>query len=99
MSTADPSRVSAKAKKRGLNQIGTLGGGNHYTEVQVVEEIYDHAAATSMGIHSVGQVCVMIHTGSRGLGHQVASEALQTMDKAMYLMVLNQMILNFHALE
>ena len=84
MSTADPSRVSAKAKKRGLNQIGTLGGGNHYTEVQVVEEIYDHAAATSMGIHSVGQVCVMIHTGSRGLGHQVASEALQTMDKAMY---------------
>jgi hypothetical protein len=46
-----------------------------------------------------GQVCVMIHTGSRGLGHQVASEALQTMDKAMYLMVLNQMILNFHALE
>ena len=50
-------------------------------------------------IHSVGQVCVMIHTGSRGLGHQVASEALQTMDKAMYLMVLNQMILNFHALE
>ncbi len=84
MMTANQTRVSEKAKKRGLNQIGTLGGGNHYTEVQVVEEIYDNDAAKCMGIHSNGQVCVMIHTGSRGLGHQVASEALQTMDKAMH---------------
>lgn len=84
MLTADKEKVSNKAKKRGLNQIGTLGGGNHYTEVQVVEEIYDQAAASKMGIQSVGQVMIMIHTGSRGLGHQVASEAVQKMDKAMH---------------
>ena len=84
MATADASRVSKKAKKRGLNQIGTLGGGNHYAEVQVVEEIYDEAAATCMGVNKVGQVCIMIHTGSRGLGHQVATDALQKMDKAMH---------------
>eukprot|EP00979_Chaetoceros_neogracilis_P009795 scaffold2231_cov237-Chaetoceros_neogracile.AAC.1 len=84
MNTADKDRVSSKAKKRGLNQIGTLGGGNHYVEVQVVEEIYDEAAAKCMGVDRVGQVCVMIHTGSRGLGHQVATDALQKMDKAMY---------------
>ena len=84
MLTADKEKVSNKAKKRGLNQIGTLGGGNHYTEVQVVEEIYDEAAASKMGIQSVGQVMIMIHTGSRGLGHQVASEAVQKMDKAMH---------------
>ena len=84
MDTADKDRVSSKAKQRGLNQIGTLGGGNHYVEVQVVEEIYDEAAAKCMGVDKVGQVCVMIHTGSRGLGHQVATDALQKMDKAMY---------------
>lgn len=84
MLTADKEKVSNKAKKRGLNQIGTLGGGNHYTEVQVVEEIYDEAAASKMGIQSVGQIMIMIHTGSRGLGHQVASEAVQKMDKAMH---------------
>jgi len=84
MDTADKNCVSSKAKKRGLNQIGTLGGGNHYAEVQVVEEIYDEAAAKCMGVDRVGQVCVMIHTGSRGLGHQVATDALQKMDKAMH---------------
>uniref|UniRef100_A0A7S3QAF7 RNA-splicing ligase RtcB homolog n=1 Tax=Chaetoceros debilis TaxID=122233 RepID=A0A7S3QAF7_9STRA len=83
MDTADASKVSAKAKKRGLSQIGTLGGGNHYAEVQVVDEIIDEAAATSMGITKVGQICIMIHTGSRGLGHQVATDALRKMDKAM----------------
>jgi tRNA-splicing ligase RtcB len=83
METADPSKVSKRAKKRGLNQIGTLGGGNHYAEVQLVEEVYDHEAASIMGIEKVGQVCIMIHTGSRGLGHQVATDALQTMEKAM----------------
>eukprot|EP00979_Chaetoceros_neogracilis_P010298 scaffold2436_cov150-Chaetoceros_neogracile.AAC.1 len=55
MNTADKDRVSSKAKKRGLNQIGTLGGGNHYVEVQVVEEIYDEAAAKCMGVDRVGQ--------------------------------------------
>jgi len=84
MMTANKNCVSSKAKKRGLHQIGTLGGGNHYAEVQVVDEIYNAEAAGSMGIKTVGQVCVMIHTGSRGLGHQVATDALQKMDKAMH---------------
>ena len=55
----------------GLPQLGTLGAGNHYTEVQVVDEIFNKQAARQMGIDEVGQVCVMIHCGSRGLGHQV----------------------------
>jgi tRNA-splicing ligase RtcB len=77
---ADPSRVSARAKKRGRTQLGTLGAGNHYCEVQVVEEIYDRAAAECMGLDRVGQVVVMVHSGSRGLGHQVATDALLAMD-------------------
>jgi len=55
----------------GLPQLGTLGAGNHYAEIQVVEEIYNKQAAKRMGIDEEGQVCVMIHCGSRGLGHQV----------------------------
>ena len=51
--------------------MGTLGAGNHYAEIQVVEEVFDKPAARKMGIDKVGQVCVMIHSGSRGLGHQV----------------------------
>lgn len=54
-------------------QLGTLGAGNHYAEIQVVDEIYDDYAAKKMGIDHKGQVCVMIHSGSRGLGHQVAT--------------------------
>lgn len=76
---ADPSRVSARAKKRGLPQLGTLGAGNHYAEIQVVEEVYDALAARKMGIDRVGQVCVMIHSGSRGLGHEVAKDAVDAM--------------------
>ena len=83
MLTADPSKVSRRAKKRGLPQLGTLGAGNHYAEIQVVEEIYDPFAASKMGIDDVGQVCVMIHSGSRGLGHQVATDALVAMEHAM----------------
>ena len=83
MLNADPSKVSARAKKRGLPQMGTLGAGNHYAEVQVVDEIFDPAAAAKMGIERVGQVCVMIHSGSRGLGHQVATDALTAMERAM----------------
>ena len=52
-------------------QMGTLGAGNHYAEIQVVEEVFDKPAARKMGVDKVGQVCVMIHSGSRGLGHQV----------------------------
>ncbi len=57
--------------------MGTLGAGNHYAEIQVVEEIYDQAAARKMGIDRLGQVCVMIHSGSRGLGHQVGISLLR----------------------
>jgi len=83
MLNADPSKVSARAKKRGLPQMGTLGAGNHYAEIQVVEEIYDPFVAKKMGIDQKGQVCVMIHSGSRGLGHQVATDALVEMERAM----------------
>ena len=83
MLTADPNKVSARAKKRGLPQMGTLGAGNHYAEIQVVDEIFDAHAAEKMGVDAVGQVMVMIHSGSRGLGHQVATDALTEMERAM----------------
>ncbi|GHP03998.1 hypothetical protein PPROV_000275200 [Pycnococcus provasolii] len=83
MLTADPLKVSARAKKRGLPQMGTLGAGNHYAEIQVVDEVYDEVAARKMGIGRKGTVCVMIHSGSRGLGHQVATDALTAMERAM----------------
>ena len=73
MLNADPSKVSTKAKKRGLPQLGTLGAGNHYAEIQIVDEIFDKEAANKMGIERVGQVVIMIHSGSRGFGHQVYS--------------------------
>lgn len=80
---ANPKKVSMKAKKRGLPQLGTLGSGNHYAEIQVVDEILDREKASKMGIEEVGQVCVMIHSGSRGFGHQVATDALLAMEGAM----------------
>ena len=83
MLQADPRKVSSRAKKRGLPQLGTLGAGNHYAEIQVVDEIFDVHAAERMGIGQRGQVCVMIHSGSRGLGHQVATDALVSMERAM----------------
>ena len=83
MLDADVGAVSGRARQRGLPQLGTLGAGNHYAEVQVVEEVYDEYAARCMGIEQVGQVCVMIHSGSRGLGHQVATDALVDMEAAM----------------
>lgn len=83
MLNADPTKVSARAKKRGLPQMGTLGAGNHYAEIQVVDEILDEHAAKRMGLDRRGQVVVMIHSGSRGLGHQVATDALVEMERAM----------------
>ena len=76
MLNANPAVVSTRAKKRGLPQLGTLGAGNHYAEIQVVDEIFDKFAASRMGINRTGQVVVMIHCGSRGFGHQVATDAL-----------------------
>lgn len=83
MLQADPAKVSPRAKKRGLPQLGTLGAGNHYAEIQVVDEIYDMHASKKMGVDRKGQVCLMIHCGSRGLGHQTATDALVQMEKAM----------------
>ncbi len=80
---ADASAVSDRAKRRGAPQLGTLGSGNHFLEVQVVDKIYDPKIAEAMGITHEGQITVMIHTGSRGLGHQVASDYLMIMERAM----------------
>lgn len=74
---ADPSKVSDEARKRGLNQLGTLGAGNHFLEIQKVDEIYDEEMASRFGIFGKDQVTVMVHTGSRGLGHQVATDYLK----------------------
>ena len=82
MTTADPDRVSHRAKTRGRNQLGTLGSGNHFLEIQVVDKIFNKEAAKLMGIYEEGQVMVMIHTGSRGLGHQVCSDYLKQMEIA-----------------
>ena len=79
---ADPSKVSNRAKQRGHDQVGSLGSGNHYVEVEVVERIFDNAVAKRMGIYEEGQIGVMIHTGSRGLGHQVASDYIEVMRRA-----------------
>eukprot|EP00972_Heterocapsa_arctica_P114980 16445464-Heterocapsa_arctica.AAC.1 len=82
MPDADAGAVSSRALKRGSPQIGTLGSGNHYLELQVVDEIFDSEAAAAMGLVK-GNVCVMIHCGSRGLGHQLCTDYLQTMEAAM----------------
>ncbi len=82
LSGAEPGRVSARAVERGLGQVGSLGSGNHFLEVQAVQTVYDEDAARAMGL-SEGQVCVMIHCGSRGLGHQICTDHVRTMDQAM----------------
>jgi tRNA-splicing ligase RtcB len=80
---ADPSAVSARAKERGIPQLGTLGSGNHFLEVAVVDEIYEPEAARVMGIDRPGQVMLYVHCGSRGLGHQVADDFIKVMLRAM----------------
>jgi tRNA-splicing ligase RtcB len=80
---ANADDVPDSAKSRGLKQSGTLGSGNHFLEIQLVDEIYDQEAATAMGITRKNQVMVMIHSGSRGLGHQVCSEYIKIMTQAM----------------
>jgi len=82
MKGANPDKVSGKAKERGIPQLGTLGSGNHFLEVQVVDEIYDQEAAKVMGISDIGQVLVLIHTGSRGFGHQVCSDYVRLLGEA-----------------
>jgi len=80
---AKPSKISEKAIKRGMPQAGTLGSGNHFLEVQVVKEIFDSHIASVMGITELGQVLVLIHTGSRGFGHQVCTDHLRVMEQAV----------------
>jgi tRNA-splicing ligase RtcB len=77
---ADANKVSEKAIKRGIGQLGTLGAGNHFLEVQYVDGIFDSDAAKVFGLKK-DQITIMIHCGSRGLGHQVASDYIQLMEK------------------
>ena len=79
---ADPSVVSQRARQRGLAQLGTLGSGNHFLEVQVLDTIYDRQAADAFGLDEPGQVLVFFHCGSRGFGHQVCQDYLDVMEKA-----------------
>ncbi|MDH4277834.1 MAG: RtcB family protein [Acidimicrobiia bacterium] len=79
---ADPDVVSDRALARGLHQLGSLGSGNHFVEVQAVDQILDSEVAEVFGLHP-GQVCVMIHSGSRGLGHQICTDQVKLMESAM----------------
>lgn len=79
---ADPDKVSPRAKERGRPQIGTLGSGNHFLEIQYVQRVDDEEAAKTFGLYQ-GQVVVLIHSGSRGLGHQVCTDFLRDMGPAM----------------
>ena len=82
LTEADPDKVSDKAKRRGLDQLGTMGAGNHFVEVGYVAEIFDETTAQNFGIYK-NQITVLIHTGSRGLGHQVATDYIRVMLKAL----------------
>lgn len=82
MKGADPAAVSDRAKKRGHTQLGTLGSGNHFLEVQQVDQIFEPALAEAFGLFT-GQVCVMIHCGSRGLGHQVCTDYVASIKPLM----------------
>jgi len=83
MKNANPDKVSNTAKNRGLTQIGTLGSGNHFLEIQKVDKIFNQKTAKAFGITGEGQVTVMIHCGSRGYGHQVCSDYLRVMEHAV----------------
>jgi tRNA-splicing ligase RtcB len=80
---ADPNKVSPTARKRGAPQLGSLGSGNHFLEVQKVQEIHDKEAAKRMGIYNEGQITILIHCGSRGFGHQVCSDYLRVSEQAL----------------
>jgi tRNA-splicing ligase RtcB len=82
MDGADPARVSDRAKQRGRTQLGTLGSGNHFLEVQYVERVYEPEVARTFGL-AEQQVVVLVHCGSRGLGHQVCTDYLKVMNEAM----------------
>jgi tRNA-splicing ligase RtcB len=81
-SGADPAAVSERARERGFGQLGTLGSGNHFVEVQRVDRVFDAAVAEAFGLRE-GQATVLIHSGSRGLGHQVCTDYVRLMDSVM----------------
>ena len=83
MAGADPANVSDTARKRGASQLGSLGSGNHFLEVQKVDGIFDERAAKAMGINQVGQLTVLIHCGSRGFGHQICTDYLRVSESAL----------------
>lgn len=78
MKDADPSKVSSRAIERGLSQVGTLGSGNHYLEIQHASQIFDEETAKLFGVHSKDQIVIMFHCGSRGFGHQIGTDYLKT---------------------
>ncbi|HEY7587453.1 MAG TPA: RtcB family protein [Thermoplasmata archaeon] len=80
---ADFGRVSERSIARGRDQVGSLGSGNHFLEIQKVDKIYDEAAGRALGLTGVGQICVMIHTGSRGFGHQIATDYIATCEQVV----------------
>jgi tRNA-splicing ligase RtcB len=80
---ADPSKISPTARKRGTPQLGSLGSGNHFLEIQKVDQIHDKEAAKKMGIFNEGQITVLIHCGSRGFGHQVCSDYLRVSEQSL----------------
>ncbi len=80
-SAANHSYLSAQAKRRGRNQLGTLGAGNHFLEIQVVDHIFEESTASLFGFSHVGQIVVMIHCGSRGVGHQVCTDYLRLIEE------------------
>ncbi len=83
LDNADSSLVSEKAKQRGINQIGSLGSGNHFLEIQKVDKIYNKEIAKKLGFIDENQISVMIHTGSRAYGHQVCTDSLRMVEKTM----------------
>ncbi|MBD3339205.1 MAG: RNA-splicing ligase RtcB [Candidatus Lokiarchaeota archaeon] len=80
---ADSSLISRKAKDRGIDQVGSLGSGNHFLEIQKVEEIYNPKIAKDLGIFDKNQITLMVHTGSRAFGHQVCTDSLRNIERAM----------------
>jgi tRNA-splicing ligase RtcB len=81
LTNANPKNISQRALARGANQLGTMGAGNHFIDLLTVNKIYDKKTAKEFGIKKENQIMVLIHTGSRGLGHQVASDYIQSMEK------------------
>ena len=83
MEAADPKKVSSNAKSRGAPQLGSLGSGNHFVEIERADRIFDKRIADRFGIHKEGQILVLVHTGSRGYGHQICSDYLRVMERAV----------------